>query len=150
MFVNMFSHLTIDGILLIVLGIMASPSLILSKKADAQKILDKLTPYQGWAGLIFCVVGIVQLIKALANTVPWIEYFTFGWLMWLVGGLLLILLGFILGYGMISKYALSKNETAKEKGEQLMKKLIPLQGILGVAAIVLGIFMLIYLAVQYE
>jgi len=51
-------------------------------------------------------------------------------------------LGIILGYGLIQKYALSKNEQAAA-GEKVLAKLLPLQGILGIVAIVLGIWQVI-------
>ena len=46
------------GIQLILLSIIAVPSLILSKKPNAAELLAKIEPYQGWIGLIFCIGGI--------------------------------------------------------------------------------------------
>ncbi len=57
----------IYGITLIILGILAAPSLLLSKKPNAKELLDKITPYQGWIGLGFCFWGLWGIIQALLN-----------------------------------------------------------------------------------
>ena len=132
----------IYGISLIILGILAAPSLILSRRPDAKDLLDKITPYQGWMGLVFCVWGIWVIIQAVFK-IGLLGSFPIWWLTWISAGVLLALLGFILGYGMINKLVLSKNEEAKEKGEQLLAKLAPIEGKLGLFAIILGIWVII-------
>nr|WP_321452523.1 hypothetical protein [uncultured Carboxylicivirga sp.] len=127
----------IYGITLVVLGVLAAPSLLLSKKPNAKELLNKITPYQGWLGLALCFYGIWGIISAILNisvfTTNPIWYST-----WIAGSLFEAGLGFLLGYGMINKLILSKNEEAKEKGEMLMQVLSPLQGRLGLIAIILG------------
>jgi len=130
------------GITLIILGILAVPSLLLAKKPNAQELLDKITPYQGWIGLGFCFWGVWNIIRAILN-LGWLTDFPIYWVTWLAVSVVTAALGFILGYGMISKHLLSKNEEAKAKGEQLLAKLRPLQGKLGMAAIILGIWSII-------
>ncbi len=128
----------IYGILLIVLGILAVPSLLLSKKPNAKELLDKITPYQGWIGVVFCIWGVWGIIQAILG-LSVLSHFPIVWILWMLTSVVTASLGFILGYGMISQNLLAKNETAKEKGEQLLAKLAPLQGKLGIAAIVIGI-----------
>ena len=130
------------GLTLIVLGLLAAPSLLLSKKPDAKELLDKLSAYQGWIGLVFCILGVWGMITYLLNigslsTAPivWITYFA--------GETLQASLGFILGYGMINKLILSKNQGAENKGAELLTKLAPIQGKLGLFAVVLGIWMVV-------
>ncbi|GMT49041.1 MAG: hypothetical protein IEMM0008_0580 [bacterium] len=130
------------GITLILLGILAAPSLLLSKKPDAKEILDKITPYQGWIGLILCFGGLWGIITALLN-IGWIGISPIWWFTFLVGSLLQAGLGFILGYPLITKYVLSKNEEAKKKGELVLAKLTPIQEKLGMAGIGVGIWMII-------
>ncbi len=132
----------IYGILLVVLGILAAPSLLLSKKPNAKELLDKITPYQGWIGLIFCIWGIFGIIQAIFG-IGLLSSAPIWWLSWMAANLLEASLGFLLGYGMISQLLLSKNEKAKEKGEQLLAKLTPLQGKLGLIAIILGLWTII-------
>jgi len=136
----------IYGILLIILGILAVPSLILSKKPNAKELLDKITPFQGIIGVIFCLWGVWNTIWAVIGLVGYIS----GGLWSIVFGLTILacsivqaVLGFLLGYSLIAKYALSKNEAAKEKGEQLLAKLAPMQGKFGIAAIILGVWCII-------
>lgn len=130
------------GILLICLGLLAVPSLILSRRPDAKEVFDKITPYQGWIGIVFCIWGLWEIISALLN-IRWLSIVPISWLLWLATGVVTAALGFILGYTLIQHYALSKNAEAAEKGAELLAKLRPQQGKLGVAAIVIGILAVI-------
>ncbi|HJS00959.1 MAG TPA: hypothetical protein VJ780_08505 [Flavobacterium sp.] len=132
----------IYGITLIILGLLAAPSLLLSKKPDAKELLEKITPYQGWIGLAFCFWGIWGVIQAVLN-LGLLTTFPIWWITWLSSSAIEAVLGFILGYGMINKLVLSKNEEAKQKGEQLLAKLAPIQGKLGLAGIVIGIWVIV-------
>ncbi|WBU88916.1 hypothetical protein [Cellulophaga omnivescoria] len=132
----------IFGITLILLGILAAPSLLLSKKPNAQELLDKITPYQGWIGLAFCIWGVWGIISCILR-LGILTTSPIYWITWLAVNVLLAALGFILGYGMINKHLLAKNEEAKAKGEVLLAKLRPLQGKLGMAAIALGIWQIV-------
>lgn len=132
----------IYGITLIILGLLAIPSLLLDKKPDAKEWFDKIAPYQGWIGVVFAIWGlwgIISCFLSIGLLTSWPIY----WITWLLVSVVEFVLGFILGYGLIVKYALSKNEQAAQKGEQLLAKLIPWQGKLGIVAIVLGIWMII-------
>ncbi|MDF4201735.1 hypothetical protein PXD56_02130 [Maribacter sp. SA7] len=132
----------IYGLTLIILGILAVPSLLLSKKPNAKELLDKITPYQGWIGLIFCIWGIWGIISAVLN-LGMLGSFPIWWITWIAVSVITAVLGFLLGYGMIQDMLLSKNEEAMKKGEALRAKLAPLQGKFGVAAIGLGIWAII-------
>lgn len=128
---------------LVVLGLLAIPSLVLAKKPDAKVLFDKVAPYQGIIGIIVGLWGIwgivecIRWIELLLKVVPVL------WATLLAGSVVMVLLGFILGYGLISKHALSKNEQAAAKGEALLQKLLPLQGKLGLVSIALGIWSVI-------
>ena len=142
----------IYGITLIILGLLASPAILLNcksdakllsnKKVDAKELLDKLVPYQGWAGLIFCFWGIWGIISCILN-LNYLSLVPVWWITWLLCSLAQALLGFLLGYGLIVKYVLSKNEAAKEKGDQLLAKLQPLQGKIGIFGIIMGIWVIV-------
>ncbi|WP_299465294.1 hypothetical protein [uncultured Microscilla sp.] len=130
------------GLILIALGILASPSLLLSRRPDAKEILDKIAPYQGWLGLIFCAWGIWSIIKTFLF-IGLLKYHALWWFTWLAGGITEAVLGFILGYATINKLVLSNSEEAQEKGERLIARLRPIQGKLGVIGIVLGVWMIV-------
>jgi len=138
----------IYGIALIILGILAAPSLLLSKKPDAKELLDKITPYQGWIGLCFCIFGVLGVIQALLK-LGWLGIVPIWWITWLSGSVMEAVLGFILGYGMISKYLLGSNEEAKKKGEELLAKLAPIQGKLGLAGVAVGAWVIVANIVFY-
>jgi len=130
------------GIALIILGILAVPSLILSRKPEAKELLNKIIPYQGWIGVVFCILGIWGLINCVFS-IGMTSYSLISWIIWLLVTGVQASLGFILGYGLITKYFLSKNKSASEIGEEILSKLLPLQGRLGFVAIVIGFIQII-------
>ena len=133
----------ITGITLIILSIIAVPALILGKKPDAQELLDKITPYQGWIGLAFCFWGIYGIVFQGILGLSWMSTWPIFWITALAVNIMHALLGFLLGFGTISKLVLSKNEEAKAKGEALLAKLRPLQGTIGLIGIGVGIWCII-------
>ena len=132
--------LIIYGITLIALSLIAVPSLILAKKPNAQELLDKIAPYQGWIGVVFCVWGLWGLISCILNLnlLGWGMYGIIWWVTYFLYAVVETTLGFILGYALIVKYVLGKNEKAKEKGAQVLAKLAPLQGKLGILGLIVG------------
>lgn len=132
----------IYGITLILLSIIAVPSLILSKKPNAKELLQKIEPYQGWIGLVFCFWGVWGIIFAFLN-MGWITSNSIWWFTLLVGSLIEAVLGFMLGFGLINKLVLSNNAGAAEKGEALRAKLAPKLGKLGILGIAMGVWMIV-------
>lgn len=130
------------GIQLILLSILAVPSLLVSKRPDAQEYIDKIAPFQGWIGLLFCFSGVWTIISAIMS-LGLLSSYPIWWVTWLICGIVQAGLGFLLGYGLLSKYIFSKNDAAKEKGEQIRAKLAPLQGKLGILGIAVGIWVIV-------
>ncbi len=130
------------GITLILLSIIAVPSLLLSKKPDAKALLEKIEPYQGWIGLILCFYGVWGIVSSILN-LGWITSFPIWWVTLLAGSIIQAALGFMLGFGLINKYFLSKNEAAKEKAIVLREKLAPKQGKLGIIGLFVGGWMIV-------
>jgi len=139
----------IYAILLIIFGLLAIPSLIIAKKPDAKELYDKVAPFMGIIGIVAILNGLWDLWIAITNLGALSAGFRgiFLWFFFLAMALVQLALGFIMAYGLISKHLLSKNETAKAKGEATLAKLVPLQGKLGIAAIALGIIYIILLVV---
>lgn len=132
------------GISLILLSILAVPSLLLSKKPNAKELLEKFEPYQGWIGMVFCFWGgIWGGIVSAVLTIGWLSTWPILWITYLVGNIVTAALGFMLGYGLINKYVLSKNEAAKAKAEVMRAKIAPKQGKLGLIGLVLGAWMIV-------
>ncbi len=130
------------GITLILLSIIAVPSLILAKKPNAKELLEKVEPYQGWIGIVFCFWGIWGVITAILN-LGWLSTAPIWWVTFLAGNLISAILGFMLGSGLINKMFLSKNDVAKTRAEELRAKIAPKQGKLGLFGIIVGIWMIV-------
>lgn len=131
--------------MMIVGGILGAASLIVSKKPDAQELIDKLTPYQGWIGVVLFLWGLWATISCILN-LGLLSLVPIWWIMMLLTSLVQLLLGFLLGFGLITKYALSKNETAMQRGQEIRAKLAKFQGPLGLASIALA---LVYLVLSF-
>jgi len=131
----------IYGISLVLLSIIAVPSLILSKKPNAKELLDKVAPYQGWIGVVFCFWGIWGIISAFLN-MSWLSVAPIWWITLLAGSIVEAGLGFMLGYGLISEY-LAKNDEAKQKAELIRAKIAPKQGQLGLLGLAVGAWMIV-------
>ncbi|TPN85974.1 hypothetical protein [Aquimarina algicola] len=130
------------GISLILLSIIAVPSLLLSKKPNAKELLDKVAPYQGWIGLVFLFWGLWGIISAVL-AIGMLSTAPIWWAVWVLGCVVEAGLGFMLGYGLMSQLFLSKNAEAKAKAEQIRAKLAPKQGKLGILGIIIGIAMIV-------
>jgi hypothetical protein len=134
------------AIVLIVLGILGASSLIIKNKPEAKDLIDKIVPFQGWIGIGAFLWGIWIVIQSFL----WLNWGRLSSILWfiliLATGLLLVLLGFIFGYGLINKFALSKanNEEATKKAEEVLQKLVGIQIPLGIISIILGIVTLIW------
>lgn len=132
----------IYGITLILLSILAVPSLILAKKPNAQELLDKIAPYQGWIGLVFCFWGIWGIITSVLN-IGWLTTFPIWWVTLLAGSVVQAALGFMLGFGKINELFLAKSEEAKAKASELRAKIAPKQGKLGILGLIVGAWMIV-------
>ncbi len=132
----------IYGISLILLSIIAVPSLLLSRKPNAKELLEKVAPYQGWIGLVFCVWGVWGIITSFLH-MGWLSAAPIWWITLLAGSVVEAGLGFMLGYGLMNELFLSKNESAKEKAEKIREKIAPKQGKLGILGLIVGAWMII-------
>jgi ABC-type Na+ efflux pump permease subunit len=140
-------ELLLLAILLIAAGVLAAAPLIVSKQPNAQEAISKLVPYQGIIGIILLFWGLFVLLFRLLSVLGLLLQFApLTGIGMLLACLVAIGLGILLGYGLISKYALSKNADAARSGELVRAKLTGIQIPLGVAGIAVGIWaFLIYL-----
>ncbi len=131
----------VDAIIAILGGIIAASPLIIANKPNAKELIDKITPYQGWIGVVLTIWGIWGMIQLMLN----IKGIGLGWSIALGVCIIEFIVGFLLGYGLISKYVLENNENAKLKGQELQLKLAKYQVPAGVILIVLGVLSLFLL-----
>ncbi len=132
----------INGISLILLSIIAVPSLVLSRKPNAKELLEKIEPYQGWIGLVFCVMGVWGIITSILN-LGWLTTAPIWWVTLAAGSLVQATLGFMLGSGLMNKLFMGKNPEAQAKAAELRSKIAPKQGKLGILGIIVGTWMII-------
>ena len=99
----------LSSIIAILGGLIAASSLIVSKKPNAQELLDKLTPYQGWIGAVLTFWGVWGIIQSFLN----IGSIGLYWGIGLAINVVEFTVGFLLAYGLISKYLLEKNGRIK-------------------------------------
>lgn len=141
----------VSSLMLIVGGALASSSLIVAKKPNARDLLMKLAPYQGTIGVVMFLWGIYDIIvnfllhlgafgAIFSMPIFWKLFGIFA----IVGFLCELLVGFLLGFGMINAFAAKKSPAAGQKAEAVMKKLAPWQSILGIIAIITGIYWLLF------
>ena len=128
----------LSGLITVAGGILAASALIIARKPNAKDLIDKLTPYQGWIGVVAVIWGFLWGLRLLAHAgseglSPVI------WLASLAGCILAILLGLLLGYGLIAQYVLGNSPEFQRRGEEIRARLGRRQMPLGVAAIVVGV-----------
>ncbi len=132
----------IGGLITIAGGTLASSGFIISKKPNAKELIDKLVPYTGWIGMVMFFWGVWETIAVVRN-LALLSSAPLTWVFWAGVAVADLLVGFLLGFSMISKYALSRNELAKEKGALIRAKLMSIQVPLGFLAIIMGVLYLL-------
>ena len=135
----------LGGLITIAGGILAASGFIIKRSPNAQQLIDKLTPYQGWIGMVMFGWGVWETIHSVLG-MSMLASHPLVWVFWLLSGIADLLVGFLLGFGLITHYALSKNETALARGQQLRSKLVGIQAPLGALAVVMGV---LYIAFIY-
>src|SRR5688572_11708214 len=120
----------LGGLITICGGILAASGFIVSRTRNAQQLIDKLTPYQGWIGIVMFGWGVWETISSVTS-VGMLSTAPLQWVFWLCVAIADLLVGFLLGFGLITKYALSRDERAVAKGQALRTKLVKVQAPLG-------------------
>ena len=130
-------------LLFIVAGVLGAASLIAQKQPNAGEVLAKLVPFQGIIGIIVLLWSLISLIRILPYLGLLLQYAAITGILVLVVLIVGIVLGFLLGYGLINQYVLSKNADAARGGNAMQMKLAKFQVPLGILAILLGLWMLV-------
>ena len=136
----------LSGLITIAGGILAASSLIVARKPNAKDLIDKLTPYQGWIGIVMFfwgVWGVLDCVRFLGV----LSARPLFWLFWLACGVADLVVGFLLGFGLITKYALGKSPSALARGQRIRARLAGYQGTFGLLAIAMGALYIVWLYV---
>lgn len=134
----------LDGLISIAGGILAASALIVAKKPNAKELINKLTPYTGWIGIVmFCwgVYGVLNIVRFLGILTAAPLFFVFALAITLSD----LAVGFLLGFGLITKYTLNGSPGARARGEQLRERLVPYQATFGIISIVCGVLYIIFM-----
>jgi hypothetical protein len=132
------------ALLLIAAGVLAASPVIIKQQPNAKEMIDKLVPFQGIIGIVLLIYGLWWLlVSVLVSLSDWMYVSPIYGLGALLGSLVAIGLGFLLGYGLIDKYVLSQNADAARSGEAMRQKLVGIQVPMGIAGIVLGLWVLL-------
>ncbi len=127
----------IDGLITIAGGLLAASALIIARKPNAQQLIDKITPFQGWIGVVLFFWGIWDVLFVVRNLSPLLHQpliFVIALAMTVAD----LTVGFLLGFGLITKYTLRGNVEAMARGHLIRAKLAGYQGVFGLLAIATG------------
>ena len=139
----------VTGLILLAGGALSASNIIVGKKPNAKELIDKLVPYQGWLGVVMFLYGIYWLIFDFIDFVRVISVYPVTAIVAILVIFCYLILGFLLGFSLISKYALSKNEQAMAKGQEIRAKLAKVQGPMGLVAIVVGLYWIIFIGILH-
>lgn len=128
----------IQGISLMILGVIAASSLVYSTHRSAKTILNKIVPSQGWIGFLFCLWGLYSFISRGILEPERLAEQPLCWWNLLGINMMQIAIGGLLCYTMISKFVFSGSKEAKGKGDQRLLEFATVQGWFGVAGMAIG------------
>jgi magnesium-transporting ATPase (P-type) len=139
----------LDGILIIALGLISASSIIASFNKDAEGLIKTLAQFQGWIGLAGFGWGVWGVIRTVLN-LGWIGTNFFWWVTLLATSVIMLVLGFICGFGLISQYTMKGNEEVEAKAKDLLEKLNPYKTTLGLIGLGVGVWAILYDLVLYS
>jgi hypothetical protein len=134
------------GLITIAGGILAASALIIARKPNAKDLIDKITPYQGWIGIVMVFWGVWGTLACVGG-IGQLSHRPLFWLFWLASSVADLLVGFLLGFGLITRYALGRNAAAQARGQQIRAKLAGYQGVFGLFAIAMGALYIVWIHV---
>lgn len=130
----------VSGLWLVVLGILGASNLIIARKPDAKELIAKLAPYQGWIGAVSALWGFWGIISSVLH-LSWIKHWPIFWATFLVDSVLQAALGLLLGIGTLKTFI--KQPDAVKRMDEMAARLAPKQGVLGLIAIGVGLWMIV-------
>jgi len=120
----------LTAILAILGGTLASSNVIIDRQPNSKELIDKVVPYQGGIGVALLIIGILTLLR-------------FGSLLSIILAAAEIIVGFLLGYGLLTQYIFNSNESAAEKGAKVRETLAQYQVPAGIGLLILGVISLL-------
>ena len=121
-----------------ILSVLAVPNLFASKKEELTVFFKKLLLYQGWIGLVACILGAIGFVQCVLKIA--VEGKPILWLTELLCTAALAVIGFLLSYNVIYTFFLSKSKKSEENLNKMLTKIMPLQGKIAIFGIIIGIW----------
>lgn len=131
----------VTGIWIAVLGTLGGSSFVISKRPDAEDLIDQIAPYQGWIGAISAIWGGYTLINQVLFRMGWMTEWPIRWWTMTANGAIMLVLGLLLGVGVLKSF--SSSPEANEKLDETVEQLSPYQVTLGLVAIGLGLWTIV-------
>ena len=120
-------------------GLIGASNIIIAKRPNAKDVIDKLVPFQGLIGIVLLLWGLKGVFDVL-RTLSVIQFAPFWWLVFVATVVTELGLGFLLAYGLITKFTSGQ---AADRAGQVHTKLATYQGSLGLTAIGLAVLFML-------
>jgi len=121
--------------------VLGASNLIIAKRPDAADAIAKLAPYQGWIGALSALGGVFGLIMSVLSIGTVLPIAPIYWVSLVACSALQAALGLLLGVGVLKTFI--KDPEAQAKMDETIAKLAPKQGMLGLVAIGVGVWMIL-------
>ena len=134
----------IGALAVIVASLICLSSFIVAKKPEAKQLFEKIAPYQGFLGVGMLALGLWRFIADVGDYGMMLDSpFKLLAISIIAYELSLIVLGFILGFGLIAGW-IPGESGAEKKGLEIQKKLLAFSLPIGVIGLIAGVMMLYY------
>lgn len=133
-----------SALFLVFLGFLAAPQYVLSRNPESKGVIDSIHSYAPWIGLFAVLLGLWVLIQMIGFEYWLLRFHFLVWLTGFLSGVVLVGLGFLLGYPVVSQRLSQSAETAK-RVEDVRAKVAPFQSLIAIVSIVLGVWTLFLL-----
>ena len=115
---------------LFILGALGASNLIIARKPSAKELLAKVAPYQGWLGAGMAFWGLYNIIFFVIIGISLLTTHPVHYIVGSVVSVLMFALGLLFGVGTVKTFV--KQPQAVAKMDQVVAKLAPYQGTLGI------------------
>lgn len=133
----------VAGVILTVLSAIAVVSAQLIQRFKSKKFPRKIIFYQGCFGLLAFYMGVYSLISDViigsASAIAAV------WLTMLAVNLTLMVLGIVLSYVMILQYVFAGSHEVKQKGDEMLRAMVPWQLRFGLTGLIIGLWCQVFL-----
>ena len=123
-------------IALLFLSFISAPSLFIKRISKLQDLYDHVKGYRTVIGVGFFVFGVFKLINMFMNG----GFSMIG----LSSIIVMIVLGFLLGFQWMAQNVFASSPEAKEKMREVYFKLSPYEGGMAIAAFFLSVYLLVF------